>query len=175
MLYRIYSLFLSLQLFFKALSGGVYAAFYRSQRKGELLGYFVVFIAGDVQAEGRTKVGGQLLYHPAQFFVFYGAIAIAVIATHYLLFGVCIALFALMRIEVSIAHNGAQPPCKVVVLSVQRSAMHRLEQGLLYKILGGGPIGRKPRCIPAQQGDDLNQPTVEFCTFHYTRTAVRYC
>ena len=49
MLYRIYSLFLSLQLFFKALSGGVYAAFYCSQREGELLGYFVVFIAGDVQ------------------------------------------------------------------------------------------------------------------------------
>ena len=175
MLYRIYSLFLSLQLFFKALSGGVYAAFYRSQREGELLGYFVVFIAGDVQTEGCAKVGGQLLYHPAQFFVFYGAIAIAVIATHYLLFGVCIALFALMRIEVGVAHNSAQPPCKVVVLAVQRSAMHRLEQGLLYKILGGGPIGRKPRCIPAQQGDDLNQPTIEFCTFHYTRTAVSYC
>ena len=175
MLYRIYSLFLSLQLFFKALSGGVYAAFYCSQREGEFLGYFVVFIAGDVQTEGCAKVGGQLLYHPTQLFVFYGAIAIAVIATHYLLFGVCIALFALMRIEVSIAHNSTEPPCKVVVLAVQRSAMHRLEQGLLYKILGGGPIGGKPRCIPAQQGDDLNQPTVEFCTFHYTRTAVSYC
>ena len=49
MLYRICSLFLSLQLFFKALSGGVYAAFYCSQREGEFLGYFVVFITGDVQ------------------------------------------------------------------------------------------------------------------------------
>ena len=175
MLCRICSLFLSLQLFFKALSGSVYAAFYCSQREDEFLGYFVVFIAGDVQAEGCAKVGGQLLYHPAQFFVFYGAIAIAVIAADYLLFGVCIALFALMHIEVGVAHNSTEPPCKVVVLSVQRSAMHRLEQGLLYKILGGGPIGRKPRCIPAQQGDGLNQPTVEFCTFHYTRTAVSYC
>ena len=63
-----YSLFLYLQLFFEALSGGVYAAFYCSQREGEFLGYFVVFIAGDVQTEGCAKVGGQLLYHPAQFF-----------------------------------------------------------------------------------------------------------
>ena len=49
MLYRICSLFLSLQLFFEAHQGGVYAAFYCSQREGEFLGYFVVFITGDVQ------------------------------------------------------------------------------------------------------------------------------
>ena len=49
MLYRGCSLFLPLQLFFEALSGSVYAAFYRSQRESEFLGYFVVFIASDVQ------------------------------------------------------------------------------------------------------------------------------
>jgi len=128
------------KLFAQLLAGEEYAAFYCTERESHLVGYFIVFVSGEIKAERLTVFGRESIYRGRDFFDGERAFGsgqsavlrdIQVIQILCLVYDCGFAYGLTIIVDEDIAHDCEYPTLEVDIIHVLLFIIESLEGGVL--------------------------------------------